>query len=418
MSIPITMASLPFYTVDDVKNFKGKLVLVRADINTTLKDGVPQDSPRIATAAESLGELSGKGAKVVVLAHQGRFGDQDYSELEKHVEILKNKYHLQIGYMNHLVDTEAISAIRSLHDGDILVLKNVRSMKEETAKLTAEQHAEGPLVTALQKYFKYFINDAFSVSHRVNASVVGFTGIPNLAGKLFASEYENLVKARDLAARPYIFVLGGMKVDDYLGLLERYLQEDRLDFVIAVGGFGELCLMAQGTRLGAKEEFYKKKGLLDFVEKLRPLLHQYSGKFKLPVDVAIEVNRRREEVDVSELPTAHPIYDIGRVTIQKSGRVIEAAKTIFIKGPAGLYENEQFSMGSEFTVKACGRAKDKGAFVLGGGGNTTDVFDHYGRSNASYLLMAGGASMEFLAGEELPGIVALRQSHKKFEKVK
>ena len=236
---------------------------------------------------------------------------------------------------------------------------------------------------------------------------------------MFQGEYENLLKAREHAAKPYTFVLGGLKIDDYYTLLEQYLQNGKVDCVLATGALGELCLMAKGIQLGAKEAFYQKKGLLDGVPKLRQLLRNYGDKFQLPMDVAIDVHGKRKEIGVDELPTEYMIFDIGSITMQRFARIITSSKSVYVKGPAGAYEQDNFRAGSEFEVKACQEAKKLGAFVLAGGGNTTDMFVMLTPTDpehgATYLLLSGGAGVKFMAGEDLPGILALEDNYAKFK---
>jgi len=404
-----------FLTLDDVK-VEGKTVLVRVDFNSPVDPETKKllDDTRIRAHGETtLKELSEKGAKVVVLAHQGRPGDPDFIPLKQHAERLEELLGKPVKYVDDLYGEKAKRAIRELENGEILVLENTRTYPEERKSKTPEEHAESDFIKALAPLADLFVNDAFSAAHRSHASVVGFTAVlPSVAGRIMERELKALSRVLESPEKPCVFILGGAKADDSLKISQYVLKNNIADYILTGGITGHLFLVATGVDLGKPNmKLLEKQKVLGLVPGIKDLMAEYPGKIKVPVDVAVEVEGKREELSVKDLPTDHPIFDIGTETIKEYSRIIKEAKSIVISGPPGVYEKEEFIKGTRGIFEAVAESR---AFSLVGGGHTVAAVHELGLSNRmSYISTAGGALIEFLMGSKLPAVVALEEAAKK-----
>ncbi len=405
-----------YLKLDDF-NFKNKTVILRVDLNSSIIGGKLEISDRMKAHSDTISELMSKGAKLVILAHQGRIGDPDYMELDEHTKIISELCGKRIEYVDDLFGETAVSRIKSLLPGQAIMLKNVRSIKEETAKVSAEEHNNTKFIKTLEKLADYFVLDAFSIAHRPQASVVGFTHIPNIAGRVMEAEIENISKAAQNVEHPYIMIMGGAKIDDYLPLIEHAVKTGMAYKILTSGILGEVCLMAQGIKLGDKEKFIHNKGFDKLAPKLKALMEKAPDVFETPIDLAAEENGKRKEILLTQLPTNLMPKDIGTKTALKYSEFIKQAKTIYLKGPAGAFEEENFAKGSKIIIQSIADATKEGAFSLAGGGQTASIIERFGaKKDISYMSLAGGALLEYLAGQELPGLKALEKSYEKFGK--
>lgn len=399
-------------TLDDVK-VKDKTVLVRVDFNTPVypeSKKVLDDSRIRAHGETTIKELSAKGAKVVVLAHQGRRGDPDFIPLKQHAELLGKILDNPVKYVDDVFGENAKTAIRSLKSGEILMLENVRMFAGETRDGTPEEHAKTELVKSLAPLVDLFVLDAFAAAHRAQVSIIGFTAVlPSAAGRIMERELRSLSKVLENPEKPSIFILGGAKADDSLEISKYVLYKDIADYILMGGVAGQVFLAAKGIDLGKPNiEFLEKKELMTFATGIKELMQKYPDEIKTPQDVAAETNGKREEISVEKLPTDHSIMDIGSKTVEEYSRIIAKAKTIVVSGPMGVYENEKFSIGTRKVFEAIAWSK---AFSLAGGGHTIAALQEFGLFNRiSYVSTAGGALIEFLMGKKLPGIVALEKA--------
>jgi phosphoglycerate kinase len=399
-------------TLDDVE-LEGKTVLVRVDFNSPIDVETKKvlDETRIRTHGETtIKELVEKGAKVVVLAHQGRPGEPDFIPLEQHAEILSRALGKRIKYTNGIFDEKVQEAIRELENGDVLVLENVRMFADEQKKGTPEEHAETEMVEKLAPLADLFVNDAFAAAHRAHVSIVGFTAVlPSVAGRIMERELASLSRVLESPEKPCVFILGGAKGDDALEISKYVLENGIADYVLTGGVAGHVFLVARGFDLGkANMAFLERKELLGFVPGIRELMQKYPEEIKVPLDVAVEVADRRKEISVDELPTGYPIFDIGAITVESYARIIRSAKSIVVSGPMGVYENSEFIFG---TKGIFGEVADSQGFSLAGGGHTVAALQELGLSSKiSYISTAGGALIEFLMGKKLPGVVALERA--------
>jgi len=395
---------------------KGKVVLVRVDFNSPVD---PQshkilDDTRIKAHGETtIKELVEKGAKVVILAHQGRPGDPDFIPLQQHAMILAKVLGKPVEYVDDLYGEEARTAVKNLKPGEVLVLKNTRTYSDEQKSKTPEEHAKSEFIKALAPLADVFVNDAFSAAHRAHASVVGFSAVlPTVAGRVMEHELKALSKVLESPQKPCVFILGGAKADDSLEISRYVLKNNIADFVLTGGITGHLFILVNKVNLGKPNmDLLEKQGVLGLVPGIKELMATYQGKVKAPIDVAVDEDGKRKELPVSSLPTEFSIFDIGTQTIKQYSQIIKKAKSIVISGPPGVYEKKEFLKGTKEILEAIAASK---AFSLVGGGHTVAAVQELGLADKmSYISTAGGALMEFLMGKTLPAVAALEEAAKK-----
>jgi len=403
-----------YLTLDDFK-VRGKVVLVRVDFNSEVDPETKKvaSDVRIRAHAEStITELAEKGAKVVILAHQGRKGDPDFISMKQHAEILGKILRRPVQFVDDVYGKKAKKAIRNLQSCEILVLDNVRGFDEETKKGTPEEHAKTELVQNLAPLVDLFVNDAFAAAHRAHVSMVGFTAkLPSAAGRIMERELKSLSRALDKPKKPCLFVMGGAKADDSLEISKYVLNNHIADMVLTGGVTSQVFLAAKGYKLGENNmAFLEKKGLTGLIPGIKELMQQYPKGIAVPEDLALDVNGKRKEISVDELPTDYSIFDVGAKTIEKYGKLCRSAKSIVLSGPMGVYENPEFAVGTKGIFEAIA---DSEAFSLAGGGHTISALNQFGLSSKiSYISTAGGALIEFLMGKKLPGVAALENAVK------
>ena len=401
-----------FLTLDDF-DVRDKTVLVRVDFNSPVDPEtkkVLSDTRIRAHGETTIKELAEKGAKVVILAHQGRPGEPDFISLEQHAKILADVLGKPVKFVDDVYGEKAQNAIKELKSGEILVLDNVRKFPGERKKATPEEHSKSELVMNLAPLADIFVNDAFAAAHRAHASIVGFTVLlPSAAGRIMERELKALSKVLENPEKPCVYILGGAKADDSLQISKYVLDNNIADHVLTGGITGHLFLVARGYDLGKPNmELLEKKELMGLVPGIKELMEKYPGKIETPVDLAVEVEGKRKEITVEELPTEHPIYDIGTKTIEKYSQIISNAKSIVFSGPPGVYEKEEFLKGTKGLFEAIASSN---AFSLVGGGHSVAAVHSLGLADKmSYISTAGGALIEFLMGKELPGVAALEKA--------
>lgn len=406
---------LKFLTLDDIK-VKNKVVLLRVDFNSPIDPTthkILEDTRIRAHAETTIKELSEKGAKTVILAHQGRKGDADFIPLQQHAEILSQILKKPVKYVDDLYGEKAKKAINSLKSGEILVLENVRDFALETKNGTPEEQAKTELVKNLAPLADFFVNDAFSAAHRAHASIVGFTAVlPSAAGRIMERELKSLSKVLENPKKPCIFIFGGAKADDSLEI-SRYVLENGIATQVLTGGvIGQVFSVAKGYDLGKPNmEFLKENEATKLVPGVKKLMQEYKEGIKTPEDFAIEKNGRRKEITANELPTEYPIFDIGATTVKSYGKIISKAESIVMSGPMGKYEDSSFSYGTKSVLEEIANSK---AFSLAGGGHTIAAIELFKLTKKiSYISTAGGALTDFLMGKQLPGVAALEKAASK-----
>lgn len=401
--------SLDFYTMDDLE-MEGKTVLVRVDVNSPVdpRSGLILDDTRIKLHAETVEELSSKGAKTVLMAHQSRPGKADFTTLKQHSKALSKILGRQVKYVDDIFGSNAQNSISQLKNGDILLLENVRFYSEEVLKRDPKLQVETHLVEKLTPLVDYFINDAFASAHRSQPSLVGFAfKVPSAAGRVMERELKILYNAVYNAERPCVYVLGGVKVDDSITIAENVLKKGSADYILTTGLVANIFLWGAGLNIKpVNREFIKNKDYCDLVLKAQNLLKEFKGKILYPHDVAIPVDGERKEFSVKEIPN-QSIFDIGSDTINEYAKIIRGAGTLFANGPAGVFEEEGFSIGTEDILNAIASSP---GFSIIGGGHLAAVANQMGLDGINHISSGGGASITLLAGEELPVVEVLKQA--------
>ena len=397
-------------------NVSGKRVLFRPDINSPIdKQGRIVNTNRLEKTVPTLKYLADGGAKIAIIAHQGDTLDyQNLISMREHAEILSKLSGVRVAYLDDVAGDAAIEAVQNLKAGEAVLLGNLRYLTEEVStfekdvKLTADEMLSTYLVRRLGGLFDIYVNDAFSAAHRNAPSMVAFQKLmPSYAGPLFFKEYEALWKVLNGATKPVVFVLGGAKISDAFGMMGKVLKDGVADKILATGVTGVVMQLARGVRMGAKyEKWLKDRDLSVFVDEARELLKDYADKFVLPTDFAVEENGKRREVGLNELPLDDKMFsDIGEKSILAFEDEIKKAGTIFVNGPAGVYENDIFAEGTSRVWKAVAAAD--GYSVIGGGDTVSAAARFVDLNDVDYVCTAGGAMVRFLSGKRLPLIEAM-----------
>ncbi len=391
---------------------ENKVCLIRVDFNCPLDDNKNiLDITRIKAHSETIKYVSDHKGKSVVIAHQGRPGSADFSSLESHTnklqQILGNKYKVDFFAQTYGPDVEA--RIKSMNPGDILVLENVRMVKDEPTNKSAEEHSKSPYIKSLAEIGRVFVNDAFSAAHRSHMSLVGFTVIlPSVAGLIMEREVNNLQRVVDNPQKPCIFILGGVKPEDSFKVAEYVLKNDVADVVLTGGVVSELLLIAQGKSLGDPTmNFLEKKKLLQYIDPAKNLIKHFSKRVKAQNDFAVDEGGRKL-YSLKDLPLNTAILDIGDQTIIEYSNIIEESATCVLNGPMGKFEEPSFERGTLEVFKAMSKSK---GFSLAGGGHSVSIIET-NKINLSYVSTGGGAMIQFLMGKPLPAIIALNSSQK------
>ena len=404
-----------FHTLDDF-DVRGKRILLRVDINSPVDERTLrlEDGSKIRGSVPTIRELMDRGAKVVILAHQGRPGDYDFISLNEHAKYLSQYTGRKVRYIDDLTGSRAKKAIDGLTEGECILMKNVRNLPDEQAKKAPEEHAQSELVRQLAPKFDLFINDAFGSSHRAHASLVGFSAVmPSAAGRLLEKEISTLSQVFQCPKRPSTYVFGGTKFSDALQAIEKLAESDKVDRILVAGLAGYAYLWALGKQVGSKtEERIKNDMTVEVVESARRLHKKHGAKIVLPADAAIDDNGARREFGVDAIPRDAAVKDIGAATIARFTEEIMASKTVFLSGPPGVFELEEFSKGTKAVFDAMILS---GAFSVIGGGHSSAAANRFGLLDKfSYVSTGGGALERFMLGKEMPVIEALKASAKRF----
>ena len=416
-----------YLTVDDLK-VRGKTVLLRVDINAPIVEGKVAGKDRIEAAAATVDQLAGQGARVVILAHQGRKGDADFTSLREHARILDEFTRCKVRFVGTPEDApaeqygefiwgrSALDAIKALPPGEALMLENVRALDDETKKGKAPDHAKADFVKALAGVSDAFVNDAFSAAHRSQASLVGFTELlPSGAGLTMDRELTALAKAVDEPEPPAVYFLGGSKPEDSIAVMRANFEKGTLDLALLGGLVANLFLVARGHDLGKpSRELLEKKGILQLLPQAEELLEKWDDRIVTPEDVVVKDGHGHPQtLWVEDFPVNHPILDLGPESIRDYVAAIEDAGSLMMNGPAGLYEEPPYDKGTRAVLEAFARSD---AFSLLGGGHTITAIHEFGLKNEDfgYVSLAGGALMAYLTGETLPAVEALKKNKERF----
>lgn len=413
--VPFGISGMGFHTLDDF-DVMSRRVLLRIDINSPVDEKTLRlvDGSKIRLSVGTVRELMDRNAKVAILAHQGRPGDYDYIPLNEHAAFLSQYLGKRVRYIDDLVGSHALRAIDGLGDGEAILLKNVRFLSEEQLMKTPEEHAESQLIQVLYPKFELFVNDAFASSHRSHASLVGFTAVlPSAAGRLMEREVVTLTKVFQKPNRPSTFVFGGTKFVDALPVLEKLAERENVDNIIVAGLAGYSFLWILGTPIGSKTQKLAGRDVTEeVIGRAKALIEKYRSKIHLPVDAAIDDEGKRKECAFDEIPPDGAIMDIGSATIKKFEGIISKSNTVFLSGPPGVFEKDEFCKG---TCELFRQITSCEAFSVIGGGHSCAAANKFGFTDKiSYVSTGGGALERLMLGKEMPVVEALRASAKKF----
>ena len=400
---------MKFLTIDDF-DFKGKTVFLRVDMNCPIDPDTLEISgtKRIEEIIETINSLN--SAKIVIASHQGRVGNKDYTSMEKHAEVLQKLLNRKVTYVNDVIGSAAQNEIKKLNDGEILLLDNLRLCAEENYEFSGSNAAKTIRVRRLSKLLDLCVLDSFPSAHRSHPSIVGFPYVlPACAGRLVEKEVKKLDEIMSVAKAPHVLVLGGKKVEDRLEAIRLLIENGRADHVLLTGLIGNVFLRAQGrirSTLGIKRED-------EIVAKAHTLIGEFPDVFSTPVDVAIEQNGKRVELDIRELNKDDEIYDLGPKTIEHYGKIISEAGTVFISGPAGFFEKEDFGYGTKALLEVVAASK---ATTIVSGGHLSSALKKFGLvEKITHISTAGGALVRYLTATKLPMIKALEESAEKYK---
>jgi len=379
-------------SLDDF-DFKNKTVIFRVDINSPVNQetGGLADDNRIRKSAPTMKRLSEAGAKVVMLAHQGDTEDyQNLITLEPHAKRLTELLGQPVEFMDDICGPAAVARIKALKPGELLLLNNVRYLSEEMStfvnfvKLTPEKLAKTWLVRNLAPLADIFVCEAFAAAHRYSPSLVGFAEVlPSAAGPLFLDEFTALARVKEQPEHPCVFVLGGARIADAFSMMKQVLGE------------------------GPTEKLIADKGLMPFVENARELLATFGDRIQIPEDFAYD-DGGRVEIGVNDLPVDKLLVDVGAKTVERFIKIVNQAKTIFVNGPTGVYENPVSAWGTETLFTAIADAP--GYSVIGGGDSVAAAGRFKLKERMSYVCTSGGGMVRFLSGQELPVVTGLRRA--------
>jgi len=386
----------------------GRGVLVRCDLNVPIDDGTITDPGRIAASVPTLKALANAGAKVVVAAHLGRpkGGPDPKLSLAPVAAALSEQLGQDVPLATDVVGLDARASAEGLTAGEVLLLENVRFDPRETSKDDGERLALARELAELVGDDGAFVSDGFGVVHRKQASVYDVaTLLPHYAGKLIAGEVKILEHLTSSTERPYAVVLGGAKVSDKLGVIEKLAT--KADSIVIGGGMCFTFLAAQGHSVGTS--------LVqpEMIDTCRRLCETYADVLRLPVDIVaaekFAADSPSEVVAVDAIPDDKMGLDIGPESVTRFAALLSNAKTIFWNGPMGVFEFPAFAAGTKGVAEAIVAATAKGAFSVVGGGDSAAAVRglNLPEGAVSHISTGGGASLEYLEGKELPGLAVL-----------
>ncbi|MEM0127988.1 MAG: phosphoglycerate kinase [Thermoplasmatales archaeon] len=412
------MSLLPFFTLNDFDT-NGKTVLLRLDINSPIdpRTGSILDDTRFRAHLSTIDSLS--RSKVVILAHQSRPGKDDFIGLKTHASHLSNMIGRKVKFVPGLFEENVLDEIDSARIGDILMLENTRFYSEEIvlADESIDVIEKTHIVRNLVSHADYFVNDAFAAAHRSNVTLVGFSRLmPNIAGKLMEAEVSGIERFYSVKEGARIGIFGGSKADDSIKIIERMLNEGKVDRVATGGLVGHIFLIASGVDMGRKNEEILSKEVGDYgpsVEKAQKILEKHGDKIMMPVDFVGNDNGKPKHYTIANFRKDIPAMDIGVNTIANYVTAIKDSSAIMLNGPMGVFELEDFASGTEEVFVAVARSR---GYKVAGGGHTLAALERLGitEKNVQHISTGGGALISFLAGEKMPGIESLTLSKKKF----
>ena len=387
-------------TVRDI-DVKGKKVLVRCDFNVPQdENGVITDNRRIVSALDTIKYLLDNNAKVILCSHLGR----PKGEFKKEFSLAPIALELskllgkEVKLAKDVIGEDAQALVNNIAEGEVVLLENVRFHREETDN-------EPEFAKKLASFAEVFVNDAFGTAHRAHASTAGVADyLPAVSGFLIEKELNFMGDALNNPERPFMAILGGRKVSDKIGVIEALLE--KVDTLMIGGAMAYTFFKAMGYGVG---DSICELDKLDLAKELMNKAKEKGVKLMLPVDTRIgkefKADTESKVVGYTEIPDGWEGFDIGDETIKMYVEELSKAKTVVWNGPVGLFEFDQFAVGTNSLAKALG---DSAAVTIIGGGDSAAAIEKLGIADKfSHISTGGGASLEFLEGKKLPGIECL-----------
>ncbi len=430
----------------------GKTVIFRPDINSPIDPKTKRivNTNRIEKTVPTLNSLLEQGAKVALIAHQGDTLDyQNLIPLAEHAEILSRLTGRRVSYIDDVCGPAAQAAVKALLPGEAIILGNLRYLTEEIStfetvvKLTPQEMTSAWLVRSLAPLGDYYVNDAFAAAHRNSPSMVAFQELLSSAGGFqLMDEYTALKSVKDNPRRPCVYILGGAKISDAFDMMRKVLTDGSADYILTAGITGIVMHIGRGVDFGPiVQKFLIDHGLDVFIPEAKALLREFGERYVLPVDLAYDENAglsqanasdianasafpeqkraptststststpKRAEALIEALPKDRLFPDIGHKTIELFKKYINSAGSIFVNGPAGMYETEPWADGTRELWRAIADAP--GYTVIGGGDTISAATKFTELSKYGYVCTGGGAMVRFLAGKQLPLIEAMERA--------
>ena len=398
---------MDFNRLDDLQ-MKGKRVLVRADLNVPLKNGVVTDATRITRQAPTIRELADKGARVILLSHFDRPKGKvvPSMSLKPVVAPLSRAIGRGVAFAEDCVGPKAESAVNALKEGEVLLLENTRFH-------AGEEKNDPDFAEEVASLGDIFVNDAFSAAHRAHATTAALAYLlPSAAGRAMEDELTHLKKVLADPERPVLAVVGGAKVSTKIELLQNLVT--RVEVLVIGGAMANTFLAAEGVAMG--KSLYEA----DHLETARKVLHmatESGAVILLPTDVVVAKEFKEgalsRTVPVADIASDEMVLDVGPATVRAFQNRLVTTKTLVWNGPLGAFEVQPFDQGTVAAAKAVAAATKAGNLLsVAGGGDTVAALAHAGVENDfSYVSTAGGAFLEWLEGKDLPGVEALKAAH-------
>lgn len=387
-------------SIKDVE-LKGKRVFCRVDFNVPMQDGQVADETRIRAAIPTIKYLMEHGAKIILASHLGRPKGQVVEEMRltpvaSRLSAILGK---EVKKADEAYGDSVKAIIDTMDEGDVLLLENVRFY-------AGEEKNDPELAKAFAELADIYVNDAFGAAHRAHASTEGIAHyLPAVSGLLMEKELDVLGKALSNPERPFTAIIGGAKVKDKIGVIDNLL--DKVDNLIIGGGLAYTFVKAQGHEIGKS---LLEEDKLELAKSFMKKAEEKGVKFYMPVDAVIAdefaVDANAKTVGIEEIPADWLALDIGPKTAELYSQVIQDSKLVIWNGPMGVFEWSKFAGGTRAVAEALAEANDTYS-VIGGGDSAAAVEKFHLADRMSHISTGGGASLEFMEGKELPGVVAL-----------